>query len=98
MFLDDYPVLICPVSSELPFPDLLDVESADGFKRVLDAQLTQVGLPLMGLPGLVVSTDMIGNIPVGVQLIAGRYQENALLLAGEVIERGSNKPGIASPE
>jgi amidase len=97
-FLDAYPILICPVSSELPFSDLLDVESAEGFKRVLDAQLTQVGLPLMGLPGLVVSTDMIGKIPVGVQLIAGRYQENTLLLAGEVIERGSNKPGIASPE
>ena len=95
LFLDDYPILICPVSSELPFPDLLDVESAAGFKRVLDAQLTQVGLPLMGLPGLVVSTDMVGDLPVGVQLIAGRYQENALLLAGEVIERGSKQPGIA---
>jgi amidase len=97
LFLDEYPIVICPVSSELPFPDLLDIQSAEGFKRVLDAQLTQVGLPLMGLPGLVVSTDMIGNIPVGVQLIAGRYQENALLLAGEVIERGSNNPGIANP-
>lgn len=97
LFLDEYPILICPVSSELPFPDLLDVESAESFKRVLDAQLTQVGLPLMGLPGLVVTTDMIGNIPVGVQLVAGRYQENALLLAGEIIERGSNRPSIATP-
>lgn len=97
LFLDKYPVLICPVSSELPFPDLLDIESVEGFKRVLDAQLTQVGLPLMGLPGLVVSTDMVGNTPVGVQLIGGRYQENGLLLAGEIIERGSHKPGIANP-
>lgn len=97
LFLDEYPILICPASSELPFPDLLDVESTESFKRVLNAQLTQVGLPLMGLPGLVVSTDMIGNTPVGVQLVAGRYQENSLLLAGAIIEFGSRKSRIANP-
>jgi len=89
MFLDQYPVLLCPVSGELPFPDLLDVESPAAFDRAMEAQLTQVGLPLMGLPGLTVSTGMTeGNIPVGVQLIGGRYREDTLLVAGEVIEAG----------
>jgi len=89
MFLDRYPVLLCPVSGELPFPDLLDVESPEAFDRAMEAQLTQVGLPLMGLPGLTVSTGMTeGNIPVGVQLIGGRYREDTLLAAGEAIEAG----------
>lgn len=89
MFLDQYPVLLCPVSGELPFPDLLDVESPAAFDRAMKAQLTQVGLPLMGLPGLTVSTGMTeGNIPVGVQLIGARYREDTLLAAGEVIEAG----------
>ena len=89
MFLDRYPVLLCPVSGELPFPDLLDVESPAAFDRCMEAQLTQVGLPLMGLPGLTVSTGLTeGNIPVGVQLIGGRYREDTLLAAGEVIETG----------
>ncbi len=89
MFLDRYPVLLCPVSGELPFPDLLDVESPAAFDRAMEAQLTQVGLPLMGLPGLTVSTGLTeGNIPVGVQLIGGRYREDTLLAAGEVIEAG----------
>ena len=89
MFLDRYPALLCPVSGELPFPDLLDVQSPDAFDRAMEAQLTQVGLPLMGLPGLTVSTGMTeGNIPVGVQLIGGRYREDTLLAAGEVIEAG----------
>jgi len=89
MFLDQYPVLLCPVSGELPFPDLLDLESPAAFERAMEAQLTQVGLPLMGLPGLTVSTGMTkGNIPVGVQLIGGRYREDTLLAAGEVIEAG----------
>ena len=89
MFLDRYPVLLCPVSGELPFPDLLDVESPESFDRAMEAQLTQVGLPLMGLPGLTVSTGKTeGNIPVGVQLIGGRYREDTLLAAGEAIEAG----------
>jgi len=97
LFLDEYPVLICPVSAELPFPDQLDVESPAAFKRVIEAQLTQVGLPLMGLPGLTVNTGKIGNTPVGVQLIAGRFQENALLLAGEAIEQGGETLGVIDP-
>ena len=87
LFLDEYPVLLCPVSAELPFPDQLDVESPESFQRVLDAQLTQLGLPLLGLPGLAVTTGMAGDVPIGVQLISGRYQENALLLAGADIEK-----------
>ncbi len=97
LFLDEYPVLICPVSAELPFPDQLDVESPAAFRRVMEAQLTQIGLPLMGLPGLAVNTGMIGNTPVGVQLVAGRYHENALLLAGEAIESGGVTPSAIDP-
>jgi amidase len=97
LFLDQYPVLICPVSAELPFPDQLDVESPAAFQRVMEAQLTQIGLPLMGLPGLTVTTGMLGNTPVGIQLVAGRYHENTLLLAGEAIEQGGISPRAVDP-
>jgi amidase len=97
LFLDQYPVLICPVSAELPFPDQLDVESPAAFQRIMEAQLTQIGLPLMGLPGLTVNTGMLDNIPIGVQLVAGRYHENALLLAGEAIEQGGVTPCPVDP-
>lgn len=97
LFLSEYPILICPVSAELPFPDQVDVESAEAFQRVMEAQLTMVGLPLMGLPGLTVSTAMSGKVPVGVQLIAGRYREDLLLHAGEAIERGGTPPSPIEP-
>lgn len=87
-FFERFPVAITPVSGELPFRDQEDVESADAFRRIIDAQLTQVGLPLMGLPGLVVTTGLVGTVPVGVQLLAGRYREDVLLQAGAVIEAG----------
>jgi amidase len=85
-FFETYPVALCPVSAELPFPDQLDVESPEAFRRVIEAQLTQVGLPLMGLPGLTVTTGLVGRVPVGVQLLAGRYREDLLLEAGAAIE------------
>ncbi len=98
LFLDQYPVLICPVSAELPFADQLDVTSTAAFERIVEAQLTQIGLPLMGLPGLTVSTGMHDNIPVGVQLVGGRYQENALLLAAETIEQIGIPPCPVDPK
>jgi amidase len=40
----------------------------------------------MGLPGLTVSTNLIGSTPVGVQIVAGHYREDLCLLAGKAIE------------
>jgi amidase len=93
-----YPVLICPISAEPPFPDLLDLQD---FPRVLEAQLTQVGLPLMGLPGMSVFTGFeqseAGHTPLGAQLIAGRYREDILLDAAEVIEARSPEITVVTP-
>ncbi len=91
-FLADRPILLVPVSGELPFPDGLDMQGPAGWQRVVDAQLVQTGLPLMALPGLVVSTGMVGTAPVGVQLIGARYREDLLLAAGEAIEAGGAPP------
>ncbi|MFC0410249.1 amidase family protein [Roseomonas elaeocarpi] len=84
-FLERYPVVLLPVSAEPPFVDALDIATPDGFERVVEAQLTQVGLPLMGLPGLSVATSGDAPAPMGVQLVAGRYREDLLLQAGEII-------------
>ena len=91
-FLAQYPILLVPVSGELPFPDGLDMQGPEGWRRVIEAQLIQTGLPLMALPGLVVSTGMVGTAPVGVQLIGARYREDLLLAAGEAIEAGGAPP------
>ena len=40
----------------------------------------------MGLPGLTVSTNLIGTTPVGVQIVAGHFREDLCLLAGKAIE------------
>ena len=103
-FFTRHPVVLMPVSGEPAFPDSLDLQDDAGYARVWRAQMTQVGLPFMGLPGLTVTTGSIGSavtpastgrdrgasaavssVPIGVQLVAGRYREDLLLAAGEDI-------------
>ena len=97
LLLDRYAVVVLPVSAELPFPNDLDLEGDAGFDRVYAAQLVQTGLPLMGLPGLTVSTGLVGRTPVGVQVVAARYREDLCLLAGEAIEAGGVPPAPVDP-
>ncbi|MFZ5736278.1 MAG: amidase family protein [Pseudomonadota bacterium] len=96
-FFERYAVLLMPVCGELPFPQRLDLKDEASFKRVWAAQMPQVGLPFVGLPGLTVSTGMVGRVPVGVQLVAGRYREDLCLLAGEAIEAGGVPPSPIDP-
>lgn len=97
LFLEKYAVLVMPVSGELPFPDQLDTRDAASFTRVWHAQLTQIAIPFMGLPGLTVSTGLVGRVPVGVQVVAGRYREDLCLLAGEAIEAGGTPSSVVDP-
>ncbi|WP_438859739.1 amidase family protein [Achromobacter spanius] len=102
MFLADYPILLLPVSAELPFPDKLDLQGDAAYARVWRAQMTQIGVPFMGLPGLSVAMGQamssVGQSPVGVQIVAGRYREDLCLAAGEIIEAGGDAVTIAETQ
>jgi amidase len=93
LFLERYPVVLLPVSSELPFPNDLDLQGPEAYERVWRAQLPMIALPVTGLPALTVTTGMVGRTPVGVQLVAGRFREDLCLAAGAAIEaRGTGGP------
>jgi amidase len=96
-FFETYAVLLMPVSGELPFPDQLDRKDDASFARVWHAQLPMIAIPFMGLPGLTVSTGLVGRVPVGVQLVSGRYREDLCLAAGEAIEAGGTPSAAIDP-
>jgi len=96
-FFETYSVLLMPVSGELPFPDGLDMRDEASFARVWRAQLAQIAIPFMGLPGLTVSTGLVGRVPVGVQVVSGRFREDLCLLAGEAIEAGGTPVAPIDP-
>ncbi|MFA5520788.1 MAG: amidase family protein [Castellaniella sp.] len=93
-FLADTPVVLMPVSAELPFDDDLDLKGPAEYERVWEAQIPQIALPLMALPGLALCTGKVGTRPVGIQIVAGRFREDLCLLAGETIERDGHHPGV----
>lgn len=97
LFFEKYTVLLMPVSGELPFAFGLDLRDDASFERVWRAQMPQVGIPFMGLPGLTVSTGLVGRLPVGVQIVSGRYREDLCLLAGEDIEAGGTPSTPVDP-
>jgi amidase len=96
-FLERYPVVLMPVSAELPFPDGLDMRDEASFARVWCAQLPQIAIPFLGLPGLTVSTGLVGRIPVGVQVVSTRFREDLCLIAGEAIEAGGTPSTPVDP-
>jgi len=96
-FFERYAVLLMPVSGELPFPDQLDCKDDASFARVWHAQLPQIAIPFMGLPGLTVATGLVGRVPVGVQLVSGRYREDLCLAAGGAIEAGGTPSAAIDP-
>jgi amidase len=89
LFFEQYAVLLTPVSGELPFPDHLDRKDEASFARVWQAQLPQIAIPFMGLPALSVATRLVGRIPLGVQIVSGRFREDLCFAAGEAIEGGT---------
>jgi len=97
LFFEDYAVLLLPVSTELPFPDDLDLQGDCGFQRVWNAQLPMRAFPAIGLPGLAVTTGFVNGTPVGVQLVAARFREDLCLDAGADIEARGQPIAAVSP-
>lgn len=96
-FLETHSTVLLPISSKLPFDDNVDVKSAQDFDDVIEAQLTQIALPLLGIPAIAVATGSFDNRPIGVQLVASRYREDILLEAAEAIEQRGAPLQVVTP-
>ena len=90
VFMERYPVLLMPNSWERPFDIDADQVSPERTAQILLAQSPLLSTATLGLPGLAVPTGMANGLPQSVQLVAGRFREDRLLAAGEVIERAAD--------
>ncbi|AQV98940.1 amidase [Cupriavidus necator] len=97
-FFEQYPLLLMPVSWRRPFPVDADQQGDQAMRDILNAQAPLLAPAILGLPGLSVPTGMAGSVPMGVQLIAGRFQEGLCLAAGEAIERRAGWTALAELE
>ena len=92
-----YPLVLLPVSAELPFVNDLDLQGPEAYQRVWRAQMPMIALPVTGLPALGLSTGVTPRGPVGVQLVAARFREDVCLDAGQAIEERLHRPTTATP-
>lgn len=93
-FFQRYPLLLMPVSAQKPFVIDADQKGDEAMREVIAAQAPLTSTAILGLPGLSVPTGVAGGVPMGVQLIGGRFQEHLILAAGEAIEM---KAGTGTP-
>ena len=86
-FFERYPLILLPVSWQKPLPIDEDQKGEEAMRRVLIAHSPLIAISILGLPGLSVPTGLADGVPMGVQLVAARYQEERCLKAGEAIEK-----------
>lgn len=86
LFMERYPLVVGPVSTEPPFTVGFDTKDAATMTAVLRAQRLLVVVNLLGLPAVSVPTGAPNGVPLGVQVIGSRYREDLCLDAAEVIE------------
>jgi len=94
LFLEERPLILTHSCAELPFKVGLDLIDVPTTQHMMRAQSVEMAVPVLGLPAIAVPTGMANGLPVGVQLIAGRYREDLCLEAAEAIEA---RAGVRTP-
>ena len=92
IFMARYPVMVMPVSDQLPFRQGQDQEDADTVRKLIAAQWPLLAVAALGFPAVSVPTGIVGASPVGVQIVSGKFREDLCLDAAEAIEGRSAMP------
>ncbi len=96
-FLADWPLVVSPVSAEPPFPVGYDLNDEQTTRTILSAQGPMMAVSVLGLPAVSVPTGLYEGVPMGVQVVSGRYCEDLCLDAAEVIEAQLGLPSPIDP-
>jgi len=85
-FMEDYPLVLAPVSQVPPFPQGEDLKGPERVGQMLDEQSMLYAVNFLGLPAAAVPTGLNDGVPIGVQVIGQRFREDLCLDAAQAIE------------
>lgn len=90
LFLQDYPLVLCPFLPKPFFGPDRDTEGAEGVQEVLGSALWSYSMNFMGLPAACVPARLAalpkGPQPINVQIVARRWREDLAVDASIAIE------------
>jgi amidase len=86
-FQTDYPLVLAPVSSDLPFAVGADLEGPEAVDRIRRSRDLTLLCNCIGVPAVALPAGFEDGLPIGVQLIGPRYREDACLTAAWEVER-----------
>ena len=87
LWYQEFPVLLSPVWTEPAFPHGFDIASAQGAAATLELMRPVLPANLLGTPAAVVPAGMADGLPVGVQVMGGKYTELRCMAVAEAIEQ-----------
>ena len=99
LFLQEYPLILCPFLPQPFFTPGRDTEGAEGVREVLGSALWSYSMNYIGLPAGCLPTRLVhseeGPRPINVQLIGQRWREDKIVEAMIAIE---SRLGSLAPE
>jgi len=87
LWYQEYPVLLSPVWTQPAFPLDFDIASLEGAIATFELMRPVLPANLLGTPAAVVPAGMADGLPVGVQVMGGKYTELRCLAVAEAIEQ-----------
>ncbi|WP_425828502.1 amidase [Streptomyces fractus] len=82
-------LLLTPVCAEPPFEQDADLADEARALELFPAMWPMTSVPILGFPAVTVPTGTHDGVPLGVQLVGGRFTEDALLDAAQAVEERS---------
>jgi len=96
-FFAQYPVVVGPTWTRLPWPIDADLEPDSGVPLVLETAKFIIPGNLLGLPSVALPMGVVDGLPTGIQLYSDLWREDLCLEAAELIERDVERPTPIEP-
>ncbi|MER5439162.1 amidase [Streptomyces sp. NPDC002790] len=82
-------LLLTPVCAEPPFEQDADIADETRGLELFPAMWPMTSVPILGFPAVTVPVAAHDGLPIGVQLVGGRFTEDGLLDAAQAVEERS---------
>lgn len=94
IFMEKYPIIVLPISTEQALRQDVDIESIEGMRSSIKANWSMMAIANLGFPAVSIPIRSSNNLPSGVQILGRRFHEEDILDAAEIIEA---REGVRHP-